>query len=77
MCQNPFEQLFEQGIKLITKIRNNIKNKLLNIKEKFMLKRRTLVETVIDLLKDFQDLWHTHHRSIDFGFNNKPACVEA
>jgi len=39
-----------------------MKNRLLTLKEKFMLKRRALVETVIDLLKGFQDLWHTRHR---------------
>lgn len=71
------ETLWEQGIKLMTKIRGNMKNKLLGIKEKFMLKRRALVETVIDLLKDFQDLWHTWHRSADNGFNNMLACLAA
>ncbi|WP_018629550.1 transposase, partial [Niabella aurantiaca] len=63
--------------KLVTKIRRNMKNKLLTIKEKFMLKRRALIETVIDLLKDFQDLWHTRHRSVDNGFNNMLACLAA
>lgn len=77
VSQKLFETLFEQGIKLITKIRRNMKNRLLTLKEKFMLKRRALVETVIDLLKDFQDLWHTRHRSIDNGFNNLLACLAA
>lgn len=77
VSQKLFETLFEQGIKLVTKIRRNMKNKLLGIKEKFMLKRRGLVETVIDLLKDFQDLWHTRHRSVDNGFNNMLACLAA
>ena len=69
--------LWEQGIKLITKIRRNMKNKFLTLKEKFMLKRRALVETVIDLLKNIQDLWHSRHRSIDNGFNNMLACLAA
>ena len=77
VSQKLFEMLWEQGIKLITKIRRNMKNKLLSVKEKFMLKRRALVETVIDLLKDFQDLWHTRHRSVDNGFNNMLACLAA
>lgn len=72
-----FEALWEQGIKLLTKIRRNMKSKFISMKEKFMLKRRSLVETVIDLLKDFQDLWHTRHRSIDNGFNNMLACLVA
>ncbi|MFV0605210.1 MAG: IS982 family transposase [Niabella sp.] len=77
ISQKLFENLLEQGVKLITKIRRNMKNKLLSVKEKFMLKRRALVETVIDLLKDIQDLWHTRHRSIDNGFNNMLACLAA
>jgi hypothetical protein len=77
ISQKIFDMLWEQGLKLITKIRKNMKNKFMDIKEKFLLKRRSLVETVIDLLKDFQDLWHTRHRSIDNGFNNMLACLAA
>jgi hypothetical protein len=54
-----------------------MKNKILGLKEKFLLKRRSIIETVIDLLKDHQDLWHTRRRSIDNGFNNMPACLPA
>lgn len=77
VSQKLFEMLWEQGIKLITKIRRNMKNKFLTLKEKFMLKRRALVETVIDLLKNIQDLWHSRHRSIHNGFNNMLACLAA
>ncbi len=54
-----------------------MKNKVLGLKEKFMLKRRALVETVINLLKDFQDLWHTRHCGVANGFNNMLACLAA
>ena len=54
-----------------------MKNKLIDIKDKWLLKKRSLVETVIDLLKNWMDLWHTRHRSIDNGFNNMLACVAA
>jgi len=77
VSQKLFEMLGEQGLHLITKIRKNMKNKILGLKEKYLLKRRSLIETVIDLLKDFQDLWHTRHRSIDNGFNNMLACLAA
>jgi hypothetical protein len=77
VSQKLFELLWEQGLQLITKIRKNMKNKILGLKEKFLLKRRSIIETVIGLLKDHQDLWHTRHRSIDNGFNNMPACLAA
>ena len=54
-----------------------MKNKLLLLKDKFILKRRTLIETVIDLQKYWLDLWHTRHRSIDNAFNNLLACLAA
>ena len=72
-----FDMLFEQGLFLITKIRKNMKNKIIGFKDKLLLKKRSIVETVIDLLKDHQDLWHTRHRSIDNGFNNMLACLAA
>jgi hypothetical protein len=77
VSQKLFEMLFEQGLQLLTKIRKNMKNKLVNIKDKWLLKKRSLVETVIDLLKGWMDLWHTRHRSIDNGFNNMLACLAA
>ena len=77
VSQKLFELLWEQGLKLITKIRKNMKNKILGMKEKILLKKRFIVETVIDLLKNHNDLWHTRHRSIDNGFNNMLACLAA
>jgi hypothetical protein len=72
-----FEMLYEQGLHLITKIRKNMKNKLMLLQDKLLLKRRSLVETVFDLLKNWMDLWHTRHRSIDNAFNNMIACLAA
>ena len=85
-----FEDLFERGLELVTKIRKNMKNCLVNMKNKLLLKKRTLVETVIDQLKNICCIDHTRHRSyknflvnilgglISYGFKeNKPyACCE-
>jgi hypothetical protein len=77
VSQNLFEMLFEQGLHLFTKIRKNMKSKLMGIEDKWLLKKRSLIETVIDLLKNWLDLWHTRHRSIDNGLNNMLACLAA
>ena len=77
VSQKLFEMLYEQGLELFTKIRKNMKNKLIGLKDKIALKRRSLIETVIDLLKNWMDLWHTRHRSIDNAFNNMLACLAA
>ncbi|MEM6831624.1 MAG: IS982 family transposase [Bacteroidota bacterium] len=72
-----FEILFEQGLSLLTKIRKNMKNKLIGMEQKYYLKKRSLVETVIDLLKAICDLSHTRHRSVDNCFNNMMSAIVA
>lgn len=66
ISQNLFEQLFIDGIHLITKIRKNMKNSLMLIKDKIILRKRALIETVNDELKNMCQIEHTRHRS----FNN-------
>jgi Transposase DDE domain. len=65
ISQTLFEQLFIDGIHLITKIRKNMKNSLMHIKDKILLKKRALIETVNDELKNICQIEHTRHRSFD------------
>jgi len=65
ISQTLFEQLFIDGIHLITKIRKNMKNSLMHIKDKILLKKRALIETVNDELKNICQVEHTRHRSFD------------
>ena len=41
-----FETLFLNGIQLITKIKNNMKNVLMNINDKILIRKRAVIETV-------------------------------
>lgn len=66
ICKNLFELLFINGIHLVTKIRKNMKNSLMHIQDKILLKKRALIETVNDELKNICQVEHTRHRS----FNN-------
>ena len=59
-----FEMLFVDGIQLITKIRNNMKNTLMNINDKILLRKRALIETINDELKNICQIEHSRHRSI-------------
>jgi hypothetical protein len=61
--QKAFTPLFEQGLKLITYIRSNMKNKLVLLHEKMLLKKRGMIESVIDILKSVCNIEHTRHRS--------------
>jgi hypothetical protein len=57
--------LFIDGIHIITKIRKNMKNCIMQIKDKIILKKRALIETVNDELKNMCQIEHTRHRSFD------------
>ena len=58
-----FRPEYERGIKLITSTRKNMKNKLISLEEKILLRKRSLIETVNDQLKNVYQIEHTHHRS--------------
>lgn len=60
-----FEQLFVDGIHLISKIKKNMKNSLMLLQDKIVLKKRALIETVNDELKNICQVEHTRHRSFD------------
>jgi hypothetical protein len=48
LSQNLFESLFVDGIRLITNIRNNMKNSLMSLSDKILLRKRAIVESVVD-----------------------------
>ena len=71
------EKFILKGIQFVTKIRSNMKNKLIDLNDKFMLKRRSIIETVIDQLKNICQIEHTRHRSIVNFFNNFLSSIAA
>ena len=50
-------------LQLITKLRANMKNQLLPMADKLLLRKRALIETIIDQLKNIAQIRHTRHRS--------------
>jgi hypothetical protein len=55
--------LFVNDIHLITNIRNNMKNSLMTMNDKIMLRKRSVIETVNDELKNICQIEHSRHRS--------------
>ena len=51
-------------MQLITKIKKNMKNKLMPMLDKILLRKRALSETVNDQLKNICQIEHTRHRSV-------------
>ena len=59
-----FEQLLDTfGVQLITKLRKNMKNRLMPWMDKLLLRKRAIIESIIDQLKNVSQIEHTRHRS--------------
>ena len=56
--------LFGDGVQLITAVRRNMKQKALSNEEKLLLRKRSVIETVNDELKNICQVEHTRHRSV-------------
>lgn len=64
ISQALFEQLLETfNLQLITKLRKNMKNRLMPWIDKLLLRKRAIIESVIDQLKNISQVEHTRHRS--------------
>jgi hypothetical protein len=64
LSQRLFEQLFKQGLHLITPIRKNMPNQLMPLADKLLTRQRSIIETINDQLKNISQIAHTRHRSI-------------
>jgi len=58
-----FEALFCDGIHLVTGIKKNMKNQLMSLKDKVLLRKRSVIETINDELKNIGHAEHSRHRS--------------
>jgi len=71
ISQALFEQLLETfNLQLITKLRKNIKNRLVPLMDKLLLRKRAIIESVVDQLKNISQIEHTRHRSPNNAFIN-------
>ena len=64
ISQPLFEKLFDQGLELITNHKKNMKQKLVKLMDKILLRKRSLIETVNDELKHVCQIEHSRHRSV-------------
>lgn len=62
ISQTLFETLLVRGLELITNIRKNMKNSLMLIEDKLLLRKRFIIETIHDQLKNISQIEHTRHR---------------
>jgi hypothetical protein len=58
-----FQLLFTDGVHLITNVRSNMKSKLIPLRDKILLRKRFIIETINDQLKNISQIEHSRHRS--------------
>jgi hypothetical protein len=64
LSQKLFEELLRTfNVQLITGIRSNMKNRLIPLMDKLLLRKRAISETIIDQLKNISQIEHSRHRS--------------
>ena len=69
--------LWQNGLQLITGIRKNMRNYLMPLFDKLMLRKRFILETVFDAVKAAQGLEHSRHRSPINAFVHILSCLAA
>lgn len=69
--------LFDQGLHLVTGIRNNMKNVLMTMRDKILLRKRSVIETINDQLKNIAQAEHSRHRSFGNFITNLVASLIA
>lgn len=58
-----FEKLFVDGIQLITKLKSNMKGALMSLSDRVLLRKRAIIETINDELKNIAQIEHSRHRA--------------
>jgi hypothetical protein len=71
------ELLCEQQVQLITKLRRNMKNQLMPLFDRLLLRKRAIIETVNDQLKNISQVEHSRHRSVWNFYGNVVAGLIA
>lgn len=59
-----FKKMSKKGVELITKVKKNMKEKILEPAKKYLLSKRGFIETIIGQLKSIMTIDHTRHRSV-------------
>jgi hypothetical protein len=64
ISQDLFAYLWETfNLQLITKLRKNMKNRLMPMADHILLRKRAIIECLIDQLKNISQIEHSRHRS--------------
>ena len=69
--------MFVDSIQLITKLKKGMKNMLMSQEDKILLRKRSVIESVNDELKNTAQVEHSRHRSVANFLTNTFAALAA
>ena len=64
ISQQWFDERWKRGLQWITKIRRNMRNKLMPMADKLLLRKRVIIESINDPLKNIQQIEHARHHGV-------------
>jgi hypothetical protein len=77
ISQPLFERLFQRGLQLVTRVKSNMKNRLMPLFDKLLLRKRAISETIIDQLKNTCQIEQSRHRGVPHYFADVVAALIA
>ena len=75
--KNLFERLFVDGIQLITKLKSNMKGALMSVSDKLLLRKRAIVKTINNELKNIAQAEYSRHMTFDNFIVNLLGAIAA
>lgn len=77
ISQSLFGHLWDDGIHTVTGLSSNMKHRLMPLYDKIMLRKRSIIESINDMLKNVAQLVHSRHRSVHNFLMNLLAAMGA
>jgi len=77
ISQALWQMLFADGIQLLTKLRKNMKGHIMSLSDKILLRKRAIIKTINDELKNLCQIEHTRHRCVSSFIMNILSALTA
>lgn len=68
-------EFYEKGLKIVTKTKKTTKAKLIPLRERYLLAKRPIIESVNDIFISVFDLEHSRHRKPENAFTHMIAAI--
>ena len=72
-----FRTLFVDGIHLLTRLKTNMKGSILSAGDSLLIRKRAIIESVNDELKNIAQVEHSRHRSLHNFLVNMMSAISA